>query len=232
MAAYVETAEYAVGLTFFRKKTWVKDKATGQIAYPPGAMVQKLSLCMSTIERTALTSSEAEYVSHYIMARFVGSALHPKTFGAEMFLSGDPQTIVHSALMAFRDAKPTSGLPDVDAADLTPFTQRYDLRSGYTLWVNGAARKAWAETTGMTAPTFGEDRDVRKYLDIQKIILDDLRFAGWATQMLHELQLLLAKVILNHRREGEFFRDWDSLTIADRLQTYCRERADRQQVEP
>ncbi len=135
----------------------------------------------------------------------------------------------HRALAAFRKSRPVP----IEEAHPSPSSEpwdngrRYDLRGGFTLWLDDLQGKAWARNAGLT-PTMAEPADVRKYFAVLQVILDDRAYLGSASAMAYELQLLLAKVILNHRREGEFFRDNPAPTIAGRLHSYSQERADRQ----
>lgn len=105
--------------------------------------------------------------------------------------------------------------------------RRYDLRAGFILYLDDTRRRAWAKTVGQGAPVLAEQADVDRYFQVLGLVLDDRRYLGWATAMVVELQILLAKVILNHSRESAFFRDWPVEVIADRLHTYCRDHASR-----
>lgn len=116
------------------------------------------------------------------------------------------------------------------AVSMAPWThaRRHDLRSGFTFWLDDTAGRAWATGLDGAAPQAALASDLSKYYEVLTQVLDEKRYLGWAGVMIDELHLLLSKVILNHRREAEFFREFPAAAIADRLYSYCQERAARE----
>lgn len=139
----------------------------------------------------------------------------------------------HRALRLFRQTRSAPGAGGRRSAPQPEWStaSRHELRDGSILWIDAAGGKMWAGYATLPKPVEAEPDDIRKYHQIAAEVLDDPAFDGWATAMLHELQVLTAKTIMNHLRERTFFRDEAIGTIASRLFVYCRTRAGREAAE-
>lgn len=102
--------------------------------------------------------------------------------------------------------------------------KHYELPGGYYLTSEVAARRMWAGYEGLPDPVQATTADVDKYWLVHDDIMDDPAYVGMATAMIAELRSLMARVILNHRREGEFFRDEPVDVVADQMRYLAQKR--------
>lgn len=109
-----------------------------------------------------------------------------------------------------------SAVPEANA-QVHARVRHYELPGGYYLTSEAAARKMWAGYEGLPDPVQAKTADVDKYWLVHDGIIDDPAYAGMATAMITELRALMARVILNHRREGAFFRDEPVDVVADQM---------------
>lgn len=108
---------------------------------------------------------------------------------------------------------------------------RHDLPQGLWIWTRLGKPDAWALGMPDGIPTLARRDDVVKFWEVFSTIARSDRFSQqMAGAMLTDLKVLFAKVVLNHRREGEFFRESSVDVIIFRLEAYYGQKQGRKPV--
>lgn len=107
MGVLYKDQNFIIGLTLIRKRTYVTDRATGRTVYPSSKLIQKLGVYAAEMTIARMTEDERIFVGSYMMTRFATSAFNPDSLPASMFLTGDPEKAIASALMTMRGELPS-----------------------------------------------------------------------------------------------------------------------------
>ena len=103
MPTYFETDRFVCGRKILSLKTFIRDKVTGQTAYPDTNLIASFHAIARHMNTVALTAEERAFVGHYATTRFCTAALDHEGLLRMMFVSSDPQKFVETALMPLRD---------------------------------------------------------------------------------------------------------------------------------
>lgn len=102
MALYFKTDDFEVGTKFWSQKTYVKNRITGEVVYPPGNLIDKLFNITLASRDVAMTNDERRHVGDYLVARFCAAAFDRNGLHSMMFLDAQPQKFIDAALQAMR----------------------------------------------------------------------------------------------------------------------------------
>lgn len=230
MGILFQDNELTIGLTTFRRRTYVTDRITGKTAYPSSFLINRLFALTQEMTNTRMTDEERAFVGPLLMHQFARAALDTDGLLANIFLGGRSANSVTTALMAIR-GEAEGAFPRNRSASLHPWNhaRRHDLGKGWSFWLNDITGEAWAGMEHLATPMPVEKSDLKKYFEVHSEILFDRAYLGDAIEMISRLQELLCMVTFNHRRETEFFRDYPADVIARRMQNYTHELRARMQ---
>ena len=223
MSVLFETDGLKISKSWFGSKITVFDKFSRRSAIASPITVARCAQLFNLQAQLQLSQFERDFVTSYIFTRFGTAALLPDSLPAVMFLKGDGQRFLQTTVMAARG----EGLEITSNVSATPkgnpwqgYT-RYEVTFGCWIWTQRGKPSAWALGTPEETPTQADPEDVEKYWAIFNILVSLGRHDEYKRlAMLHELRKLFAKVILNHRRELNFFHDNLPEIIEERLSTY------------
>lgn len=107
MGILFSTADYDVGITFWRKHTFVRDRRTGQKYLARKNAVDALFHITVVVNRKPLTQDQRSQVLAYATERFIATVINPESLPGQMFVSRSPEAFVAEVISASQRWDPT-----------------------------------------------------------------------------------------------------------------------------
>lgn len=122
MAVKARINGFELGTTFWGKRPYIKNPATGETFYPDRNTLLRFEAVSLELSRRSITQAQRDAAMAYNTLRMMGAAMHPGAYPTEKYLTDPIEKFVDEALLTF-DPLPQDG----------PFDDTIFVGSGFVL---------------------------------------------------------------------------------------------------
>lgn len=244
MAVLFQIETFEIGLTFFRKRVYIKDLRTGRRHWPSSEAVHAYFQIAAAARERPLTFDQRQHVMLVGGLGFVAATLDPGGYAAFDFRDSSAAEFVERHAHAYtlatdetlvaalgfdRPTAPPQPRVIYHPEDLAPGPwdrhSRLEVGLGWYMWAAQDNPEIWVFSIPSSGPIKADPVDSKKFwLTYHLIWGHQSRRPGFPSAYLNSLRIMFCRCVANHLDERGMFRNLGAPELANLVVTEVNER--------